>query len=578
MTIDRRVLIALTCGVVTLAGCNLAPPYHRPTSPASTAFKETQTSDATPGWKSAEPRDSEIGGSWWELFHDDELNQLEEKVAASNQNVIAAEANFRASRALVEEAEASLFPTLSLGPSATRSRSSASVAQISGTNLNTTTGTGTTATGTTGTGTGTTTTPTNGTTTQASGGSTKPHTIYSFPLEASYQVDLWGSVRNNIAQNRFNAEASAAQVGTAILSNQSQLAQDYFELRVTDELRRVLTATLEDYQASVHLVSTLVKNGIQSEEDLAQAEAQLHSTEAQATDLGIARAQYEHAIAVLIGVPPSQFSIPYKRSALSLPQIPVGVPSDLLERRPDIATSERQVAASNAAIGIARAAFFPNLTLSGSAGYESTSLGKLFDWPNRFWSIGPSLAQTIFDGGARTAETEHAWALNDQAVANYRQTVLSAFQAVEDNLASLRILTEEVGEQRAAAVAARRAVELSVVRYHNGVDSYINVITAQNTFLGSRQAELQIELRQLVASVSLINNLGGGWAGSELSKVANGDKPLSDKDVAQKRNDATDSGQPAPLAPANPPDVSHDIQPDELLKNDIDSMTADPKH
>ena len=570
MNIDRRVLIALTCGVVFFAGCNLAPPYHRPTTAASTAFKETQTAEPTPGWKPAEPRDSEIGGSWWELFQDDELNQLETKVAASNQNVIAAEANFRAARALVEEAEASLFPTLTLGPSATRSRSSASVAQISGNNLGATTGTGTN--------TGTTTTPTTGATTQAGGGSTKPHTIYSFPLEASYQVDLWGSVRNNIAQNRFNAEASAAQVGTAILSNQSQLAQDYFELRVTDELRRVLAATLEDYRASVHLVSTLVKNGIQSEEDLAQAEAQLHSTEAQATDLGIARAQYEHAIAVLIGVPPSQFSIPYKRTALSLPQIPVGVPSDLLERRPDIATSERQVAASNAAIGIARAAFFPNLTLSGSAGYESTSLGKLFDWPNRFWSIGPSIAQTLFDGGARTAETEHAWALNDQAVANYRQTVLSAFQAVEDNLASLRILTEEVGEQRAAAVAARRAVELSVVRYHNGVDSYINVITAQNTFLSSRQAELQIELRQLVASVSLINNLGGGWAGSELSKVANGDKPLSDKDVAQKRDDAADSGQPAAVAPANPPDVSHDIQPDEILKRDIESMTADPKH
>ena len=245
------------------------------------------------------------------------------------------------------------------------------------------------------------------------GGSTSPRTIYSVPVEASYQVDLWGSVRNSVAQNRFSAQASAAQVATALLSTQSQLAQDYFELRVTDELRRILDATVTDYEASVHLVTTLVKYGMDSSEDLSEAETQLHATQAQATDLGIARAQYEHAIAVLIGLPPADFSIPYRRLNQSLPAVPVGLPSDLLERRwPDIATAERQVAASNAAIGIARAAFFPSLTLSAEAGYESTGLKHLFDWPNRIWSLGPELAQTLFDGGAKRAAEDQAIALN----------------------------------------------------------------------------------------------------------------------------------------------------------------------
>jgi NodT family efflux transporter outer membrane factor (OMF) lipoprotein len=566
----RRII--LTAAIVALAGCNFAPPYQRPQTANPDHFKEMQTPDTNGGWKTAEPREDELGGNWWEVFHDATLNDLESKVAGANQNVIAAEANFRASRALVDQAEAGLFPTLSFNPSATRSRSSASVAQISGASsgLGITGGTGTTGTGST--------SPTTGgtTTTTVGGGSTKPHTIYTAPLEASYQVDLWGSVRNDIAQNRFNAEASAAQVGTAILTNQSQLAQNYFELRVTDELRRVLAASLEDFRTSLHLVETLVKNGIQSEEDLAQAQAQLHSTEAQATDLGIVRAQYEHAIAVLIGVPPASFSIPYERVPLSLPDVPVGVPSDLLERRPDIATSERQVAASNAQIGIARAAFFPTLTLGANAGYESTSLGKLFDWPNRFWSLGPSVAATIFDGGARSAQVHRAWALNDQAVANYRQTVLSAFQSVEDNLASLRILSEEVEEQRAAAAASRRAVQLSVVRYRNGVDSYVNVITAQNSFLGSRQAELQVELRRLVASVTLINNLGGGWSTSELKKVASGAQPLSDKDVAEKKPAQVEQTNGVSMTPANPPPVAHDFEPDEILKLDDDTLRASP--
>ena len=273
--------------------------------------------------------------------------------------------------------------------------------------------------------------------------------------------------------------------------------------------------TVADYKASLRLVRTLVKSGVDSEADVATAETQLESATAQATDVGVARAQYEHAIAVLIGVSPARFSIPYKHFEQQLPAIPVGVPSDLLERRPDIAAAERQVAQSNAQIGVARAAFFPSLTLSGSAGYESTTLGTLFDMPNRFWSVGPSLAQVLFDGGAGRAAVAQARALNDSQVATYRQTVLSAFQSVEDNLAALRILSRELEQAHRATVAAKRAVELTVVLFRNGVDSYANVIVAQNAFLSARETELQIQLRELLASVTLINDLGGGWSTAE---------------------------------------------------------------
>ena len=418
----------------------------------------------------------------------------------------------------------------------------------------------------TGNPTGTPTATTGGAT--ATSGSTAPHTIYSLPLEASYQIDLWGSVRNNVAENRFNAEASAAQLATALLSTQSTLAQDYFQVRLADEERRILDTTLEDFQANLHLVQTLYKNGLDSEEDVAQAETQVQSAMAQATDLGNTRAQYEHAIAVLIGVPPSKFSLPYARFNQKLPPVPVGLPADLIERRPDIATAERQVAASNAAIGVARAAYFPALTISGSAGFESTAISQLLKWPDRFWSIGPELAQTLFDGGARRAAAAQAWALNEQAAANYRQTVLSALQAVEDNLASLRILAQELTQQHAAAVAAQRAVELSVIRFRNGVDSYVNVITAQNSFLTARESEVQVELRQLTASVNLINNLGGGWARSQWSSTQQAamHPPASGSQLALP-GDETGAGVPNP-----PPLPAREIRPEEILKQDREAM------
>jgi NodT family efflux transporter outer membrane factor (OMF) lipoprotein len=408
--------------VLALAGCNFAPHYEPPkTVPAETFKEAVPGKSSVQGWKPADPKDADIRGAWWEVYQDTELNELESRVAISNQTVAAAEANYRVARAMVQEAAAAFFPALSLDPAITRSRASTADVLIgsAGGTANPTAGSTTTV---------------GSTTTAAAGNTTTSRTIYSLPLEVSYQVDLWGSVRNSVAQSRYTAQASAAQVATALLSTQSQLAQDYFQLRVTDEQRRLLDTTLADYQASLHLVMTLFKGGLASDEDLATANTQLESAKAQATDLGIARAQYEHAIAVLIGVPPAKFSLAYRHFNQSLPTVPVGVPSDLLERRPDIATAERQVAASNAGIGIARAAYFPTLTLSGSAGFESTSLSQLFDWPNRFWSFGPALAQVVFDGGAHRAQNAQARALNDQSVANYRQTVLTALQSVEDNL------------------------------------------------------------------------------------------------------------------------------------------------
>jgi NodT family efflux transporter outer membrane factor (OMF) lipoprotein len=377
-------------------------------------------------------------------------------------------------------------------------------------------------------------------------------------------------VRNNVAENRANARASAAQLVNTLLSTQSTLAQDYFQLRIADEERRVLDNTLEDFRANLHLVQVLYNNGLDSEEDLAQAETQVKSAEAQATDLGVTRATFEHAIAVLIGVPPSGFSLPYVRFNQTLPPIPVdGVPADLIERRPDIAAAERQVASANAGIGVARAAFFPTLSLSGEAGFESTAISQLLKWPNRFWSVGPDLAQVLFDGGLRRAETAQARAQFDAAAANYRQTVLSALQGVEDNLASLRILTQELKQQHEAAVAAKRAVELSVVRFQQGVDSYINVITAQNSFLTARETEVQLQLRQLTASVNLINNLGGGWSTSQWSdseKMA-----LRGPGEPSKLPDGTN------IPVANPPPhPQHDIRPEEILKRDQDTMGEPP--
>jgi NodT family efflux transporter outer membrane factor (OMF) lipoprotein len=548
---------SLAALVLLLAGgCNFAPHYEPPKSQKSEGYKEAVAGgdSAGQGWKIAEPQDAAIRNNWWEVYQDPKLNELEERVAISNQTIAAAEANYRAAHALVLEAQAALFPTFSLVPSATREKSSSGLAGIGGV----TTGGGG-STGTTGA-------------SVPTGSITAPRNIFTLPLEASYQVDLWGSIRNTVAANRFSAEASAATLANALLSTQSTLAQDYFQLRVADEQRRILETTVVDYQASLHLVQTLFNNGLDSDEDVASAETLLDSAIAQATDVGVARAQFEHAIAVLIGVPPAKFSIAYQHFDQPLPVIPVGVPSDLLERRPDIAAAERQVAQSNAQIGVARAAFFPQLTLTGSIGYESTQLSQLIEAPNRFWSVGPSLAQILFDGGERRAVVLQAHALNDAQAATYRQTVLAAFQSVEDNLAALRILSLELTQQHQAAMAAKRTVQLSVVRFRNGVDSYVNVITAENAFLTAREAELQVKLRQLTASATLINDLGGGWSMSQLGETER--MAAHPPDAGQEPK--IPAGEAAQL-PNPPPMPAGEIQPDDFIKLNDEAMTPPPR-
>jgi NodT family efflux transporter outer membrane factor (OMF) lipoprotein len=553
---DRRALRARLLAALVLAaagGCNFAPHYEPPKSQKSEIYKEAVAGGdgAAQGWKLAEPQDAAIRSNWWEEYQDPKLSELEERVAISNQTIAAAEANYRAAHALVLEAQAALFPTFSLVPAATREKSSAALAGLGG--VTSPGGTGTTGASV----------PT--------GSVTAPRNIFTLPLEASYQIDLWGNIRNTVAANRFSAEASAATLANALLSTQSTLAQDYFQLRVADEQRRILETTVADYQASLHLVQTLFKNGLDSDEDVASAETQLDSAIAQATDVGVARAQYEHAIAVLIGVPPAKFSIAYEHFNQPLPVIPVGVPSDLLERRPDIAAAERQVAQSNAQIGVARAAFFPQLTLNGSIGYESTQLSQLIEAPNLFWSVGPSLAQILFDGGARRAAVMQAHAQNDAQAATYRQTVLAAFQSVEDNLAALRILSQELTQQHQAATAAKRFVQLSVVRFRNGVDSYVNVITAENAFLTAREAELQVKLRQLTASVSLINDLGGGWSVPHLGDTER--TAMQPADAGQEpKIPAGEAGQ----LPNPPPMPAGEIEPDDFIKLNDEAMA--PPH
>jgi len=531
--------------LLAVAGCNFAPHYQRPETETPGQFKEAAPGNAneTVGWKIAEPKDATLRGNWWELYQDPQLNALEERVTISNQTVAAAEANYRAAHALVAEARAAYFPTVNVSPAVTRSRSSSSA------------GSTTNSGGSSG------------------GGSGKTQTLYSLPLDASYQVDLWGRIRNLSAQSAFSAQASAADVATALLSTHSQLAQDYFQLRAVDEERQILDTTLADFEASLKLVDALYRNGLASDEDVAQADTQLSSAEAQATDLGVARGQLEHAIAVLVGVPPSQFSIAVLPFNPALPVVPVSLPTDLLERRPDIASAERQVAAANAGVGIARSAYFPSLSLNAAIGYESSNgLAQLFNWPNRFWSVGGSMVETLFEGGARRAATAQAWAAYDEAVANYRQTVLTAFQSVEDNLTSLRILATEEKQQHQAVVAAQREVALSTARYKLGLDSYINVITAQNAFLTNRETELQIQLRRITASINLVNNLGGGWDTSQWSQT---EHTAMHRPASGKKSGA--SAAPAGPGVPNPPPLPNAANPpDDLLKQNEADMAPAP--
>jgi len=481
----------------SLVACTVGPKYVKPSVPTPPAFTQLRPQDETvlSSWKTASPQDDAMRGKWWEIYEDPELNELEEKLNVANQNIAAAAANFLAARAVVRQAWSQYFPTVTANPSIMYARPSPG--QFAG--LHTSSASGATVTVTS-------------------------FTNYSLPFDASWEPDLWGRVRNQVRANVFAAQASAADLASISLSSQAELAADYYQLRGQDALKKLLDSTVIAYRQSLSLTNSRFKAGLDSDEAVAQAEALLEAAEAQDTNLGVLRAQFEHAIAVLAGQPPSAFSLPTKALEASPPAIPVGIPSELLERRPDIAATERTMAQANAQIGVAKAAFFPTVTLNASAGFGNSSFVNWATWPSRFWSVGPALAETIFDAGLRRATVQQYQANYHQAVANYRQTVLTAFQQVEDNLAALRILSQVIQEQEAAVQAAQRNLRMATVRYRAGIDPYLNVIAAQTILLNDEQAAVNYHIQHMVASVQLIKALGGGWEVSRLpsSKEVNG--------------------------------------------------------
>jgi NodT family efflux transporter outer membrane factor (OMF) lipoprotein len=482
-----------------LAGCMVGPRYHRPEAnpqPPPPSYKESPTQVQGPGpWKVAEPKDAMLRGKWWEIFNDRELNSLEEQLNINNQNIKQFFENFMAARALVAQARSQLYPTIGTNPSISRSQSSGN----SG-NLTATTGTG-------GTGTGTTT-------------AGRQTTLFALPADITWAPDLWGRIRSQIHAAQYNAQLSAADLENERLVEQASLAIFLFELRGQDALRKIFDETIEADKKSVELTRARFETGIDNEISLVQAQQALQSAEAAGANLGIARAQFEHAIALLIGTSASTFSLPVKPLDHAPPAIPIGVPSQLLERRPDIAASERSMAAANAQIGVAVAAYYPNLTLSASGGFESSSLTNLLSYSSRFWSVGPSVSETIFDAGLRRATVLQFEATYNANVAGYRQTVLTAFQQVEDFLATVRILSQQIELQQEAEKSAERFLELANARYYTGVDTYLNVLVAQTTLLSSQQNLASLRTQAMTASVQLIQALGGGWDRSELPSPA----------------------------------------------------------
>jgi NodT family efflux transporter outer membrane factor (OMF) lipoprotein len=476
-------LCLMLAGTLVLVGCSFAPRYKRPLTPAPNAFKELtpETAKQLDGWKTAEPSDAAIKGKWWEVFNDPKLNALEDQVDISNQTVAAALANFLSARAVVKQNRSQFFPTATADPSVTRQRQPLLRSSVGGVS--------------------------------AQNNHASTFTEYLLPLDASWEPDFWGRVRNTVRASRYEAQATLADLENTRLTVQSEVAIDYLQVRSLDAQEKLLTDAVDAYRESWRLTKVRHDTGIASDQDVAQAEIQLNSTAAQATDIGIQRAQFEHAVAVLIGKAPAEFSIPPSPLDTKPVAVPFGVPSNLLERRPDISAAERRVAEANAQIGVARAAYFPNITLSASAGYQSSSTANLFTGPAFLWSVGAAGVQTIFDAGNKFAVTEQAKAQYRNVVATYRQTVLSAFQDVEDNLVSLRLLSREIQQQDAAVSAARRYLNLANDRYRLGIDSYLNVIVAQTSLLNNERTAVTLRLTQLQSTVQLIKAVGGGWSG-----------------------------------------------------------------
>jgi NodT family efflux transporter outer membrane factor (OMF) lipoprotein len=480
-----RTSLLLTLGLLAGACTAVGPNYKKPSVETPGGFKEAPPA----GWKRAQPSDAALRGKWWELFGDPQLNALEEQVSVSNQNLAQAEAQFRGARAAVALARAGLFPTVTAGASATTSRGSTSRGGSSSTGGSSTSSSGTA-------------------------------TVYQVPIDFTWELDLWGRVRRQIEANVAAAQASAADVENIRLSLQSELAADYFQLHGLDEQRQLLDSTVADYEAALKITNNRHEQGVASGADLAESQTQLETARASAIDLGISRAQLEHAIAILTGKAPADLTLAVAPIRSAPPQVPVAVPSELLERRPDIAAAERRVAAANADIGVATAAYYPTLSLNASGGFASSMIAHLFSLPNRFWSVGPQLLGTLFDGGQRRAGVAQAEANYDATVAGYRESVLDAFQNVEDNLAALRILADEAVQQNAATAAAERSLALTRNRYQAGIATYLEVITAQNAAYVNERNAVDLRVRQMTTSVNLIKALGGGWTAGELPAAA----------------------------------------------------------
>lgn len=477
--------LVATLTTALVAGCHVGPVYQKPPALAQAppaAYKESPTQfPSAEGWKVAQPQDAMLHGKWWEIYNDPELNELEDKLNIDNQNLKQFFQNYMEARALVAEARSQLFPTVSFAPAYTHSQTSANAGSAA---------------------------------TSASIG--RQADLFTLPFEASWEPDFFGKVRNQIREAQYNAQVSAADLENERLAEQSSLAVYLFEIRGQDALAGVFAETVSEDQKALDYNRAQYETGVGPEINVVEAENTLQNAQAQAINLGVARAQYEHAIATLIGVTPSTFSIPVKPLDSAPPTVPVGVPSELLERRPDIAAAERTLASANAEIGIARAAFFPTVTLSAEAGTQSSTLAHLLDWPSRLWSIGPSASETILDGGLRRATVRQFTAVYNADVASYRQAVLTAFQQVEDSLSSTRILSQQILQQQAATQSAQRFVELELARYQTGIDPYIDVVTAQNTLLTDQQTLASLHTQVMSSSVQLIVALGGGWDSTQL--------------------------------------------------------------
>ena len=470
--------------LILLAGCKVGPNYQRPDAPAAPVFKEAE------GWKPGQPRDAIDKGAWWSIYNDPELDRLERMVEVTNQTVKSYEAQYRNAVALVGEARANLFPTVGLTPSITRGNSGSSG--------------------------------------QGSGGR-GPTTIYSLTGAVTWDLDVWGRVRRQIESNLAGAQVSAADLANAKLSAQATLATDYFDLRAEDSLEQLLRETVAAYRRALDIAENQYRAGTSASLDVATARAQMQSTEATLAGVGVQRQQYEHAIAMLTGHAPAEITIAPASLASAVPVVPAGLPSELLERRPDIAAAERQMQQENALVGVQIAAFYPDISLSASGGLESLALSKFVSLASGIWSLGATATETLFSGGARTAAVAAARATYDQYVAVYRQAVLTGFQQVEDALSNLRILESQAAAEALAVDSARRAVEVTINAWRAGTVAYTSVITEQTLLLSDRQAALAIQQSRLVASVALIQALGGGWSASALpaDEVLEGSNPIA---------------------------------------------------